>query len=258
MRPIFTTEDVRPAEAFDFWMSIARANIQREVDSVPFDRPSFYGSLKVGMLGDVALTAWRAGPGITHCRGTDDLQLVLPSTRAHIEFADRSFELNRHGVCLVDCQKPYACASLEPPDRVQVRLPREILKLRSSLADAMNRPISLTPSTRLLVDYIHSLVRIGPSNLDPTVAALARDQLLELVAAVLPQPEPHQPQPSVFSAGLAGIEFARKFMTADILDAGQIADQQARALADAPADPRKTPDPSAPPSGRPPRRPRES
>ena len=184
MRPIFSTANVPQDEAYDYWQDIACANIQR-VKGRPFDREDFYGELKTGTLGDVTIADWRSASGVSRCDGTDDLILVLPSTRSYIEFADRGFEINRSSVYLLDCRKPFVVYSLEPPDRVQLRLPREALERRVSLTNGVNRPIPLRNDAAILTALARELVRIGPSTLSPQAAAIVHGHMIDLTAVIL-------------------------------------------------------------------------
>jgi len=187
MQTVFSTADVPPAEAFDYWMDVACANIQK-AERETLDRRSFYADLQAGVLGVVAILAWQSAPSFSRCYGTDDdLILTLHSSRTVIEFSDRFFETGRNAnaIYLMDSREPHSTRALEPHERLQVRLPRAEMDRRVHLADLVNRPLPLKGDARLLVALVRSLVRIGPSTLSPEAAALAGDQLLDLLSVAL-------------------------------------------------------------------------
>ena len=228
---IFSTADVPPDEAFDCWMDVVQTNISKfKIEN--FDRRNFFADLRVGTLGDLAIQEWHASPGISRCDGADELLLVLPSPRRIFEFKDRVTELNRNTICLFDCREPFVGSAPAALDRIQVRLPRDLLKRRASLLDTVNRSIPLTPDTRFLTTFVRNLVRAGPSTLSPDLAAMVSEQLLDLIAAALPVPSPAP----------VTLDYARRIMEAGILDAGRIADRPARARAALAAAGRKTRD----------------
>ena len=185
MRTVFSTVDVPSAEAFDYWQDVACANIQK-AERETFDRRNFYGELKAGTLGDVSILAWQSAPSVSRCYGTDDdLILTLHSSRTVIEFSGRSFETRRNAIYLMDSREPQSTRALEPHERLQVRLPRAEMECRASLADAVNRPIPLRPDIKLLVTFVRSLARIGPSRLTAASRTATREQVLNLIAVAL-------------------------------------------------------------------------
>jgi len=182
MRTVFSTANVPRGEAFDYWMDVVCANFGRRKIEV-LDRPNFSAEINIGTLDDLVLANWRTVPRITRCDGVDDLQLALPSRRFLFEIADRSFELNQSNLCLFDTREPYAATALEGPvERVMVRIPRDAIARRISIADVVNRPILAQGVAGLLTAFVRELVRVGPSSLSPTDAALVREQLLDLIA----------------------------------------------------------------------------
>ena len=186
MRTVFSTAGVPQVQAYDCWMDVVHAHLHK-VQGEVFDRKNFYAALEIETLGDVAFQSWRSGPGITRFNDVDDLLLVLPSSRSLIEFDDRRFEINRDNVYLIDCREPFVVGSIEAPERVQVRLPRDDLERCLPLSGAVNRPIPLEGDAAFLAAYAQILVRTGPSNLSPVAAATVHDHLLNLTARVLHQ-----------------------------------------------------------------------
>jgi len=127
---------------------------------------------------------WCCRGDAARCKGTDELVLV-PSSRSLIEFADRRFVMNRNSVYLIDCRKPFVLRSIEPPERIQVRLPRDELEQLMPIADVVNRPLPLQHQTALLASFVRGLIRIGPSTLNSAAAGLVRNHLIDLTAIAL-------------------------------------------------------------------------
>jgi hypothetical protein len=59
------------------------------------DRTNFRAELRRGIVGDLAFVSWQASPAYSSGGGSDELNLVLPSSRALIEIGGRQFESNR-------------------------------------------------------------------------------------------------------------------------------------------------------------------
>jgi len=186
VQTIFSTADVPQAEAFDYWVDAIRTIYRHDVEAVG-DRRDWYGEMKAGSLGDVTLATWQAAPWISRCLiGNGDLLLQLPSSCTAVEFADGGFEHGRKNLCLFDTGKPHASRSLEPIDRVAVRIPRDTLGQRIRLTrEIVNRPVPLQGDAVLLDAFVRELVRIGPSALGPTAVAVVREQMIDLTAVVL-------------------------------------------------------------------------
>jgi len=186
VQTIFSTTDVPQADAFDYWVDAIRTIYRHDVEAVG-DRRDWYGEMKAGSLGDMTLVTWQAAPWISRCLiGNGDLLLQLPSSCTAVEFVDGGFEHGRNNLCLFDTGKPHASRSLEPIDRVAVRIPRDTLGQRIRLTEEIvNRPVPLQGDAVLLNAFVRDLVRIGPSTLSPAAAAVVREQMIDLTAVVL-------------------------------------------------------------------------
>ena len=186
MHSIFSTADVPQAEAFDYWMDVACANVIRH-DSRPVDRNTFSAKLAVGALADLSLFGWTLAPVLTHSGGgSDDLLLLQPSSRIDVEFADRTMEINRSNLYLIDHTQPFACRTRELVEQTALRIPRDALARRIRITrDVVNSPVPLQGDAALLSAFVRGLVRIGPSTLSPTAAAVVREQMIDLTAVVL-------------------------------------------------------------------------
>ena len=169
MHTVFSTVDVPRDEALDYWMDVISIVFPGRKSKVEaFDRHNFYAEIKAGALGDIAVASWRTAPGIARCEGTDELVLMLPSSRTHIEFGDRSFEINRNNLYLIDVREPYVARSLEPVERTIVRLRREALERHISIANAVNRPLQLQGDTALLTAFVRDLISVSVISINKT------------------------------------------------------------------------------------------
>jgi len=150
------------------------------------ERRNFHGEMQTGTVLDLRLVAWRASGMISRGPSFDDLHLILPLRRGVFEFADRSFELDPNGLYLIDDRQAHVSRTVESmSENVLVRLPRDELARRVSIADVVNRPIAAQGDAALLAAFVRDVIRVGPSTLSPAAAALAREQMLDLTAVAI-------------------------------------------------------------------------
>jgi AraC family transcriptional regulator, positive regulator of tynA and feaB len=185
VQTIFSTADVPRAEAFAYWADVVRANLTPMHRFELLDRTNFRAELRRGIVADLTFVSWQASPAYSSGGGSDELSLVLPSSRALIEIGGRQFESNRDSLCLIDHREASAACSPEPIDRTFVRIPREALERRIRLANVVNRPLPVRGDLALLAAFLREIVRIGPSSLSLAAAALVREQMLDLTAAAI-------------------------------------------------------------------------
>jgi AraC family transcriptional regulator, positive regulator of tynA and feaB len=188
MRTLVTTKHVPPAEALDSWVEAVRVTI-RHHDLEPLcERRCWWGELKAAPLHDLTLATWRAAPGISHNHRGDGDHLLLfpPSSRCGVELGGEWFEHNRRNFCLMNTDKPSSSRSLEPIERVAVRIPREVLSRRIHLTKQMlNHALPLRDDSMLLMAFVEKLVRIDLSTLSVAAATMVREQMIDLTAVVL-------------------------------------------------------------------------
>jgi AraC family transcriptional regulator, positive regulator of tynA and feaB len=189
MQTILDTAALPPREAFDYWMDVAAVRFAARQTWRPQDRLHFSGMLRAEGLSDLEILHWRMAPGSgTSGDTSDDLMLMLPRSRAGLEFADDSFEISAGNVYLLDRRARYGvCLLDEPSEHMAVRVPRDALarRLSSGVAKVVNRPVPLVGDAALLAAQVHALVRTGPSTLSPAAAVAARMHLLDLTALAL-------------------------------------------------------------------------
>jgi AraC family transcriptional regulator, positive regulator of tynA and feaB len=189
MQTVFSTDGLPHREAYDYWMDVAAIRFAPHQTWRPQDRLHFSGTLRAEGLSDLEMLHWRMAPGSGASGDTsDDLMLMLPRSRAGLEFADDSFEMSAGNVYLLDRRAPYwVCLLDEPSEHVAVRIPRLVLarRLKGSLAKVVNRPVPLVGDAALLAEQVRAVVRTGPSTLSPAAAVAARMHFLDLTALAL-------------------------------------------------------------------------
>ena len=189
MQTIFSTAEVPQAEAFDYWVDAWVAITDQRVNVETFEPGNFYAEVQTAAISDITLIDWRSSPGISrnsNISGEDHLVLYLPGSRTVAEFGDCCFEQNRSSLSLIDCHRPFTARSLEPAERMAVRIPRDTLGQRIRLTkEIVNRPVRLQGDAALLTGLVRQLVRIGPSTLSPAAAAIVREQMIDLTAVML-------------------------------------------------------------------------
>jgi len=187
MQTIFSTAGIPPAEAFDAWMDIARANFSHH-EAQPLHRPSFFARLDIGSLADLGVMRWQIAPEIASHPGldADSLLLLLPLNPNRLEFAGRpSFEVNGQTAALLDLRKPHRALALEASKALGISIPRAALAQRILPDGAINQAITLAPDALLLRGLVSRIISIGPSQLSNQAAAAVRDHLLDLLALIV-------------------------------------------------------------------------
>ena len=187
MQTIFSTAEVPQAEAFDYWVDAWVAITDQRVNVETFEPGNFYAEVQTAAICDITLVDWRSSPGISRNISCEDhLVLYLPGSRTVAQFGDYCFEQNHSSLSLIDCHRPFTARSLEPADRMAVRIPRDTLGQRIRLTkEIVNRPVPLQGDAALLTAFARQLVRIGPSTLSPVAVAIVREQMIDLTAVML-------------------------------------------------------------------------
>ena len=191
MQTIFTTADVPPRDAFDYWMDVVRTKFIK-CSIATADRLCFQGDIKAGTVGELHMFASTAvtasAPIITRSDGgSDDLLLFCPRSRWQLEsFDQQRREINPRTLLLVDDSKTFIGRSLEPVDLIGLRIPRCVLEERISTTGLTNQPIAAVQGdAALLMSFMREIVCIGPSTLSLSGAMMVREQVLDLIAVVL-------------------------------------------------------------------------
>jgi AraC-like DNA-binding protein len=184
MQTILSTEGMRPADAFEYWMDVAcKKIIEHTAD--PFDRQNFSAEVNAGSLADLTILNWRQGPVSGHNKRGDDLLLMLPykgSTK--FVFTDRCVTLDDGSMLLVDMHEAYVgFHQYDPVESIGLHIPRNTLG--SITKEIVNRRMAVHGDAALLAGFLREIIRIGPSKLSPTAAALVREHALDLIALAL-------------------------------------------------------------------------
>ena len=142
---IFTTDDVRPAERYDFWHSVACRQILPH-DSRPHDRTKFEALIKAGALADLGFLEWETTPiavarsakHIAQDQSNDLMFLRLVSGHCSpMKQNGAEVFLNAGDMALVDPRFPHE-SGFSIRSRLQcVTIPRQALESRIGVTPAL-------------------------------------------------------------------------------------------------------------------------
>src|SRR5215471_14035669 len=145
MQTIFTTDDVRPAERYDFWHSVACRQILPH-DSRPHDRTKFEALIKAGALADLGFLEWETTPiavarsakHIAQDQSNDLMFLRLVSGHCSpMKQNGAEVFLNAGDMALVDPRFPHE-SGFSIRSRLQcVTIPRQALESRIGVTPAL-------------------------------------------------------------------------------------------------------------------------
>lgn len=197
MRTLFTTDDVAPDQACDYWMDVCRTKIVQG-SMEPVDRLRFQGSIKAESLGGLTLVAWRSEPLTTHTAGaSDDLLLICPRCSWHLEYSHGHSEIRQRILLLVDDRERIVCRATEPVDEIAVRIPRQLLEQRiPNVGMLVNQPIPAAQGDAgLLRAILCDLAdEVRPSTLSPAAGALVAEHVLDLASVTMGNLVEHIPK----------------------------------------------------------------
>lgn len=197
MRTVFTTEDVAPNQACNYWMDVCRTKIVQG-SMEPVDRLRFQGSIKAASLGDLTIVAWQSEPLTTYTAGaSDDLLLICPRCCWRLEHSHGHSEIHQRSLLLVDDRERIVCRATEAVDEIAVRIPRRLLEERiPTVGRLFNQPVPAAEGDAgllraILVDLVDE---VRPSTLSPAAEALAAEHVLDLAAVTLGNLVEHVPR----------------------------------------------------------------
>ena len=194
MQTIFTTDDVRPTERYDYWHSVACRQILPH-DSKPRDRASFEAMIKAGALADLGFLEWETTPiAVTRSPKhivqdqSDDLMFLRLISGRNSPFKQNDGEvfLNAGDMALVDPTFPHESGFMVRSRLQCVLIPRKALESRIGVMPALiARIIEPTHGDAGLL----SLFLGGAPNhfgyLSPIGAAHIREHAVDLIALSL-------------------------------------------------------------------------
>jgi AraC family transcriptional activator of tynA and feaB len=190
MKLVFSTDQVHPGDAFDYWHSIACKHIILH-DSTPEYRHDFHAELRSGRLGDVTIIEFHNSPmDVCHDRqhigrisGRDVFVCGQLAGRMRIEQLGREVLLNAGDMTLLDPLRPYVCRFFSGSRMLVLKVPRKLLEARiGKVHDVVARPLDPTYSETRLTSLFLGLLPAHVSNLGSAAAGMVGDQALDLIA----------------------------------------------------------------------------
>jgi AraC family transcriptional regulator, positive regulator of tynA and feaB len=189
MKRIFSTDQIRPNERFDWWHESACRYLAAS-ESVPDSPDDFSLHLDAAELGEVTLISIQTG-SVTcthaerHLEATADEVMLLRQTSGHmsLQHRDQSITLAAGQMALIDPQSVYTCRYGPASALLVVKYPRRCLSARmGSIRALAGRRFADAGISGLLSDFLGMLPR---HELAGVAAVHASNQVLDLLAASL-------------------------------------------------------------------------
>jgi AraC family transcriptional regulator, positive regulator of tynA and feaB len=191
MKCVFSTEDVRPGERYDFWRDTTRRYLAAN-DTAPDEPENFSLKMAAAELGELTLISVTTGlVTCTHSRrhieSTADELMLIRQTRGQMSMHHNNHELTLDAgqMTLIDPRLVYTCRYGADAALVVVKCPRRSLAARigNMESHAGRKLVADSGITGLLSELIGVLPRHAAA-LDVT-AEQTSNQVLDLLAASL-------------------------------------------------------------------------
>ncbi|HKD74536.1 MAG TPA: helix-turn-helix domain-containing protein, partial [Ktedonobacterales bacterium] len=128
----------------------------------------------------------KLAPAFAHYDRSDELLLMQATSRVGFEFDDHSFVVDQGAMVLLDAREKWTGGSGEGIGMIGVRVPRDALEPRIRLTTTLsNHPMAAQGTAALLAGYLREITSVGPSNLNPALATIVREHILDLTAVAL-------------------------------------------------------------------------
>ena len=193
MRRLFSTEDVTPADRFDYWHQVACQTIV-DHHSIPQCRDNFGASIEAGALSDMGMIAFENSPmsvshtarHIRHAKHDDMFVCMQVMGQLLLEQEGREVRLQPGDLTLLDPMLPYAGQFFQGSKLLVLKVPRQSLEARTgktrSLVCHSIRPVAA--EHRLTATFV-SLLPANAAGLSPTVGNLIKEQAIDLLGISL-------------------------------------------------------------------------
>ena len=190
MDTIFSTADVRPAERYDYWHSVACAQIVQH-DSRPDDRAAFTAKLQVGWLMDIGLICWtasalsveRTARHVSRALDDDFLFMRVTAGQVPVEHNGSHVLLQPGDMTLLDPRFPNKSGFLRTPGTISaMSIPRHLLEARGITPDVFGRILRPDPGDAGMVAGFLTTLPNNIGALSPGGEAVVRDHALDLLA----------------------------------------------------------------------------
>ena len=193
MQRLFSTDDVRPRERFDYWHQVACRNILNH-DSQPENQSTFHASIQSGALADIgmvvfenaAMQCWRTPRQIAQTPA--DMLFVCRQLTGTLglEQDGREIVLSAGDVTLIDPQLAYGAKFSAGSSLLLFKIPPGVLEARiGSTRQMVLRSITPSDAAGGLTSSFLAMLPHYVGRLQETAAHIVRDQVLDLLAVSL-------------------------------------------------------------------------
>ena len=192
MNRIFSTDSVHPRDRFDFWHSVACANIV-DHQARPECRTDFNAEIEVGSLGCLELLRFQASPmEVSHVPtaespGADFLVVCQQISGAlQMEHDARIAHLAPGDIMIMDPLLPHAGRFSSAPKMLAMRIPRREFEARVGSARNMIARVvkPLKPENRLASTFIATLPDLA-GTMSPADCDMIANHAMDLIALSL-------------------------------------------------------------------------
>lgn len=193
MQRLFSTDDVRPRERFDYWHQVACRHILNH-DSRPENQSTFHASIQTGVLADIgvvvfenaAMHCWRTPRQIAQTPA-DMLLLCRQLTGTlGLEQDGREIVLSVGDVTLIDPQLAYGAKFSAESSLLLLKIPPRLLEARlGSTRQMVFRSITPSDAAGGLTSSFLAMLPHYVGRLQGAAEQIVRDQVLDLLAVSL-------------------------------------------------------------------------
>ena len=193
MRRLFSTEDVAPADRFDYWHQIA-CQVVVDHHSIPESCEHFGAHIDTGSLSELRLITFENSPmsvsrtvrHIRHARHDDIFCCLQLSGELMLEQEGRETRLQPGSMTLLDPMLPYSGRFFDSSRLLVLKVPRQSLEARiGKTRDLLCRGIKPVASEPRLAAYFIALLPALVNGLSPTASDLIKEQAIDLLGLSL-------------------------------------------------------------------------
>ncbi len=188
MKTIFSTDEVRPRDRFDYWHSVACRTLVAH-DSIPNCRQTFRAELRRGALAEIGLFQFEVeghhfSRGGRHAESEDFLISLQISGQLTLEQSGRDVVLNPGSFMLLDPRVPYSGTMWSSSSVLVLKVPRHLLEARIGRAPHVGC-VGVAPEqgeAALTASLLAMLPQIAAGLTSGAAQEIVREQILDLVA----------------------------------------------------------------------------
>lgn len=189
MKTVFSTADVHPRDAYDYWHEVLCKKVI-EHDCTPESRQTFRAELQAGALADIGLVLYKTTPmycsaTLHHVEHANAEELFVVRQLAGvvvIEQDGREVCLDAGDFTLIDPRRPVTAKHLKGSRPLILKVPRRQLEARVGKTRQMiARSIKPSQAEHRLTSAFLAMLPTHTDKLGPVAEHVVRDQALDLV-----------------------------------------------------------------------------